>query len=203
METSGLAGVQRPSGGLPTTFSDGRKHGMARVIKPKELQGEDTVALARWLLGKALVRTTARGRTACIITEVEAYDGERDLACHASKGRTARTEVMYKSGGVWYVYLCYGMHEMLNLVTGPAGYPAAVLIRGVEGIAGPGRLTRRLEIDRKLNALPAQPDSGLHLEDIGVEIPRGRLKSGPRVGVAYAGPVWAGKPWRFWVETKM
>jgi DNA-3-methyladenine glycosylase len=200
METSGLAGVQRPSGGLPTTFSDGRKHGMARVIKPKELQGEDTVALARWLLGKALVRTTARGRTACIITEVEAYDGERDLACHASKGRTARTEVMYKSGGVWYVYLCYGLHEMLNLVTGPAGYPAAVLIRGVDGIAGPGRLTKRLEIDRRLNALPARPDAGLHLEDTGVEIPHSRLKSGPRIGVAYAGPVWANKPWRFWFE---
>lgn len=173
---------------------------MARVIKAKELQGEDTVALARWLLGKVLVRTTSQGRSAHIITEVEAYDGERDLACHASKGRTRRTEVMYKSGGVWYVYLCYGMHEMLNLVTGPADHPAAVLIRGVDGIVGPGRVTKRLEIDRRLNALPARPGSGLHLEDTGVEIPRGRLMSGPRIGVAYAGPVWANKPWRFWFE---
>lgn len=188
---------------MPAAIAAGRKQGMSRVIKPKELQGEDPVVLARWLLGKTLVRTMANGREAHVITEVEAYDGERDLACHASKGRTKRTEVMYKSGGVWYVYLCYGMHEMLNLVTGPADYPAAVLIRGVSGIVGPGRLTKRLEIDRRLNALPALPESGLHLEDNRLEIPPRRVKCGPRIGVAYAGPVWANKPWRFWVEAKM
>lgn len=173
---------------------------MARLIKPVELQGTDTVALARWLLGKALVRTTAQGRTGHLITEVEAYDGECDLACHASKGRTKRTEVMYNSGGVWYVYLCYGVHEMLNLVTGPADYPAAVLIRGVHGIAGPGRLTRRLAIGRRLNGLVARPASGLHLEEGGLEIPRRLIKSGPRIGVDYAGPVWARKPWRFYFD---
>jgi DNA-3-methyladenine glycosylase len=173
---------------------------MARVIKPQELQDKDTAALARWLLGKVLVRTTARGRTRHLITEVEAYDGERDLACHASKGRTKRTEVMYKSGGVWYVYLCYGVHEMLNLVTGPENCPAAVLIRGVKDISGPGRLTKRLAIDRRLNGRLAQPGSGLHLEDDGRAIPRRLLQSGPRIGVSYAGPVWARKPWRFWVE---
>ena len=173
---------------------------MARVITPKELQSEDTVSLARWLLGKALIRTIARKQTRHIITEVEAYDGERDRACHASKGRTKRTEVMYQSGGIWYVYLCYGVHEMLNLVTGPEGYPAAVLIRGVDGLAGPGRLTKHLEIDRRLNGLPARPDNGLHLEDCGLEIPRRMLKSGPRIGVGYAGPVWARKPWRFRFE---
>jgi DNA-3-methyladenine glycosylase len=131
------------------------------------------------------------------VTEIEAYDGERDLACHASKGRTKRTEVMYQPGGVWYVYLCYGVHEMLNLVTGPADYPAAVLIRGVADIAGPGRLTRSLEINRRLNGLAAHPSSGLFLEDDGLEIPRRQIKAGPRVGVDYAGPVWAKKPWRF------
>jgi DNA-3-methyladenine glycosylase len=179
----------------------GKKQQMPRVIKPKELQIGRTVALARWLLGKVLVRTTPLGRTRHVITEVEAYDGERDLACHASKGRTKRTEVMYKSGGTWYVYLCYGMHEMLNLVTGPKDYPAAVLIRGVKGLAGPGRLTKQLGIDRRLNGLPARPASGLHLEDDGLEIPRRSIRSGPRIGVGYAGPVWARKPWRFWVET--
>ena len=181
-------------------MADGRKPGMNCVIKPEELQGKGTVALARWLLGKLLVRSTPESRTALMITEVEAYDGERDLACHASKGRTKRTEVMYQAGGVWYVYLCYGMHEMLNLVTGPAGYPAAVLIRGVSGAPGPGRLTKRLRIGRQLNGQLAQPHCGLHLEDNGVQIPRRMLKSGPRVGVDYAGPVWAAKPWRFWVE---
>ncbi len=173
---------------------------MRRVITPAELQGKNTVVLARWLLGKVLVRTTAHGRQAYLITEVEAYDGEKDLACHASKGRTKRTEVMYQPGGRWYVYLCYGMHEMLNLVTGPAGYPAAVLIRGLATVRGPGRLTKRLGIDRDLNGVIATRATGLHLEDHGIVPPRGSIRSGPRIGVDYAGPVWAAKPWRFWIE---
>ncbi len=173
---------------------------MPRVIPPAEFQSRHTVRLARWLLGKVLVRTTATGRVAGVITEVEAYHGESDLACHASKGRTSRTEIMYKGGGRWYVYLCYGVHEMLNLVTGPANHPAAVLIRGLDVVTGPGRLTKRLQIDRRLNGAPAEPASGLHLEDHGFKIPRGRIQSGPRIGVDYAGPVWAAKPWRFWVE---
>ena len=82
---------------------------MPRVIKPAELQKRGTVALARWLLGKALVRTIGDAREAYLITEVEAYDGERDRACHASKGRTKRTEVMYQTGGAWYVYLWNGI----------------------------------------------------------------------------------------------
>jgi len=135
-----------------------------------------------------------------MITEVEAYDGEKDLACHASKGRTTRTEVMYQPGGRWYVYLCYGVHEMLNLVTGPADYPAAVLIRGLDTVSGPGRLTKHLGIDRDLNGAAATRISGLHLEDHGVVLARSRIKSGPRIGVDYAGPVWAAKPWRFWIE---
>ncbi len=173
---------------------------MQRIIIPADLQAKNTVALARWLLGKVLVRTRNGEREAGVITEVEAYHGESDLACHASKGRTGRTEVMYRAGGCWYVYLCYGVHEMLNLVTGPVGHPAAVLIRGLETVSGPGRLTKRLAIDRKLNGAPVDPASGLHLEDLGLKIPRARLRCGARIGVDYAGPVWAAKPWRFWVE---
>jgi DNA-3-methyladenine glycosylase len=135
------------------------------------------------------------------ITEVEAYVGEKDLACHASKGRTKRTEVMYQPGGRWYVYLCYGMHEMLNLVTGPADHPAAILIRGLDTVRGPGRLTKRLDIGRKLNGTIATDAAGLHLEDHGIVLARGRIRSGPRIGVDYAGPVWASKPWRFWIES--
>lgn len=153
--------------------------------------------LARGLLGKYLVRTQGDLTTARLITEVEAYDGERDRACHARAGRTARTEVMYRPGGCWYVYLCYGVHEMLNLVTGPEGWPAAVLIRGLEGTPGPGRVTRALGIDRRLNGAPAEPASGLHLEDRGVRVPRAWVRATPRIGVAFAGPVWAAKPWRF------
>ena len=170
---------------------------MVRIIKAAELRDKNPVVLARWLLGKALVRTVAGERRAYLITEVEAYDGERDLACHASKGRTKRTEVMYQAGGVWYVYLCYGVHEMLNLVVGPEGHPAAVLIRGVHGIVGPGRLTKRLQIGRQLNGRPAHRQSGLHLEDVGIVVSRRDISAGPRVGVSYAGAVWAKKPWRF------
>ena len=142
-----------------------------------------TVALARGLLGRHLVRRWPDGRVeARLITEVEAYDGERDLACHAAKGRTRRTETLYAAGGVWYVYLCYGIHEMLNLVVGPPDWPAAVLIRGVAGLAGPGRLTKALAIGRELNGAVARPESGLWVEDRGVRVPPGG--SAPRRGSA-------------------
>jgi DNA-3-methyladenine glycosylase len=170
---------------------------MARLIAPTELQSQDTIALARWLLGKSLVRTTQAGRLQYLINEVEAYDGESDLACHASKGRTKRTEIMYQAGGIWYIYLCYGIHEMLNLVVGPENYPAAVLIRGAGALVGPGRLTKKMEIDRRLNGRTALPETGLHLEDVGIDVPPRYIKASPRVGVAYAGPLWAGKLWRF------
>lgn len=170
-------------------------------MAPEFWRTRGTVARARALLGKVLVRTVGGERGAWRITEVEAYDGERDLACHAAQGRrTPRTEVMYRPGGVWYVYLCYGRHEMLNLVVGPEDYPAAVLIRGVEGVNGPGRVTRRLGIDRSLNGVAARPANGLHVEEAGGEVPRRVIRAGPRIGVAYAGPVWAAKPWRFWLE---
>lgn len=170
---------------------------MGRIIQPEEVQGRGTVALARWLVGKTLVRTRAGRSSRHPITETEAYHTARDLACHASKGRTPRTEVMFGPGGVWYVYLCYGMHEMLNLVTGPAEFPAAVLIRGVEGIAGPGRVTKALGIGRALNARLAAPGSGLHLEDEGRAPARGELLVTPRIGIAYAGDPWVARKWRF------
>ncbi len=172
---------------------------MRRIIKAKELRTTDTVALARWLLGKHLVRRLPDGTIqARMITEVEAYDGEHDLACHARAGRTSRTAVMYEPGGLWYVYLCYGIHEMLNLVVGARDWPAAVLIRGVEGAIGPGRVTKALGIDRRLNGTAATAKaSGLWLEDRGVSVPEEAVRVTPRVGVDYAGPEWAGKPWRF------
>ena len=132
-----------------------------------------------------------------MITEVEAYDGERDLACHAAKGRTARTEILYGAAGHWYVYLCYGMHEMLNLVVGPSDWPAAVLIRGVEGVVGPGRLTKALGIDRRLNARAVRPETGLWIEDRRTPESNRRIGATPRIGVDYAGKIWAAKRWRF------
>jgi DNA-3-methyladenine glycosylase len=175
---------------------------MRRVVKAKVLRTKKTVVLARWLLGKVLVRSRRGCETAVLITEVEAYDGPRDRAshAHADRGRTPRNAVMFGPGGYWYVYLCYGMHEMLNLVTGPRDYPAAILIRGVAGVVGPGRVTRALGIDRKLNATVAARASGLWIEDRGVRVPRRLIHATPRIGVDYAGPAWAGKKWRFYFD---
>ncbi len=175
------------------------QNGMRRIIKAKDVRAKKTVALARWMLGKHLVRRRSDGSVEeRMILETEAYDGERDQACHARAGRTRRTEVMYVAGGVWYVYLCYGVHEMLNLVVGPAGWPAAVLIRGVEGASGPGRVTQALGIGRELNGTTAVSRAGeLWIEDRGRRIPRAAVRATPRVGVEFAGPVWAAKRWRF------
>jgi DNA-3-methyladenine glycosylase len=171
---------------------------MRRVVDKRFFTRRNTVVLARGLIGKFLVRCWPDGREeARIITETEAYHGESDLACHARAGRTRRTEVMYGAGGAWYVYLCYGIHEMLNLVVGPPDWPAAILIRGVEGASGPGRVTRLLEIDRRLNATGAETASGLWIEDRGVRIRRDLVQATPRIGIDYAGPIWSAKPWRF------
>ena len=157
-----------------------------------------TVAFARSLLGRHLVRRFTDGRIeARMIVETEAYNGERDLACHARAGRTARTDVLYQPGGIWYVYLCYGIHEMLNLVVGPEGWPAAILIRGVEGARGPGRVTKALGINRTLNRARVAESSGLWIEDRGVRVPSAIVSATPRIGVDYAGPIWSAKLWRF------
>jgi DNA-3-methyladenine glycosylase len=173
--------------------------GNRAYLEVNALQERKTVALARGLVGKYLVRRRPDGsEEARMIIETEAYHGEGDRACHARVGRTRRTEVMYAAGGVWYVYLCYGIHELLNLVVGPADFPAAVLIRGVEGAIGPGRVSKALAVDRSFNAQSALgPESGLWIEDRGVAVPRVAIEALPRVGVDYAGPVWAAKPWRF------
>ncbi len=131
-----------------------------------------------------------------MITEVEAYDGPHDKASHASKGKTPRTEVMFGEPGVFYIYFIYGMYNMLNIVTGARDYPAAVLIRGVEGISGPGKLTRELSIDRTLNGLKVNKKSGLWIEDRGVVIVPKQIQKTPRIGIAYAGE-WKDKPYRF------
>ena len=133
---------------------------------------------------------------AFMITEVEAYDGPEDKACHAHRGKTERNAVMFGPAGVWCVYFCYGMHWMLNIVTGSVGYPAAVLIRGVEGFSGPGILTKHLHIDKRLTNKRADRSAGLWIENRGLVIPKERILRTRRVGVAYAG-AWSRKPYRF------
>jgi DNA-3-methyladenine glycosylase len=155
--------------------------------------------VARDLLGCRLaVRGPDGTTTRHVVVETEAYLGAHDLACHGSKGITARTAVMFGPAGVWYVYLCYGMHWMLNVVTGAEGVPAAVLIRGVVGQAGPGRLTRALGIGREFNGRRAARSAGLWFEP-GMPVSGRLIERTPRIGVAYAGD-WAAKPLRFVVD---
>jgi DNA-3-methyladenine glycosylase len=152
--------------------------------------------VAEGILGKVLVRRKGETLLYGIITEVEAYDGPEDKASHAHSGRTKRNAPMFGPAGHWYIYLVYGMHWMLNIVTGPVGYPAAVLIRGVGEWNGPGKLTRALNIDQSFNAQRATKETGLWVEDHGIVIPRKQIQRTPRIGVDYAG-AWAKKPYRF------
>ena len=161
----------------------------------KDFFDKPVLTVARELIGKTLVREVDGVSHALMITETEAYDGEQDLACHASKGRTKRTEVLYGKAGIWYVYLIYGMYDMLNIVCGPEDYPSAVLIRGVEGFDGPGKLTKGLRIHRALNTALATKASGLWIEE-GIVVPDKDILITPRIGVTYA-KEWAEKPYRF------
>lgn len=154
--------------------------------------------VARDLLGKALRRRQGRSLTTHIITETEAYIGPEDLASHAAGGRrTKRTEIMFGQAGTLYVYFVYGMHWMLNVVTGEVGHPAAVLIRGVQGWEGPARLTKALNITGALNGTLARRGSGLWFAECGSPPAGGAILRTARIGVDYAGPFWAAKKYRF------
>lgn len=173
-------------------------HNDPQIVDPEFLE-RPTLEVARDLLDCTLCQREGDTVRRWRIMETEAYDGPDDQASHARSGRTARTEVMFGKAGLWYVYLCYGIHWMLNIVTGPAAYPAAVLIRGAGEIQGPGRLTRALGITGMLNNSPAVPDSGLWIEYCRHE-PKAAVICTPRIGVAYAGPDWSQRPYRFVVK---
>jgi len=157
----------------------------------------DVLELAPDLLGKKLVRIINGEKNDYYITEVEAYRGTEDLACHASKGRTKRTEAMFMEGGHIYMYLIYGMYWMFNIVAGKSGIPQAVLIRSLMGIEGPGKLSRELELDKSFYG-----ESLLTSERIWLE--KGKkiiyFNSGQRVAVDYAGDYWKNIKWRFYIS---
>ncbi|MGH7798482.1 MAG: DNA-3-methyladenine glycosylase [Candidatus Binatia bacterium] len=182
---------------------------------PRSFYEQTTIDVAKQLLGKYLVRRHPEGNAVGCIVETEAYIGPQDLACHASKGRTARTEVMFGPAGHAYVYFIYGFYNMLNLVTEAKDYPAAVLIRAVEpmdGIelmkerrkssvlrnlaSGPGKLCQAFAVDRTLNGADLSGNV-LYVEDRGEPAPK--FQATPRIGVAYAGK-WKNKPYRFLVR---
>jgi DNA-3-methyladenine glycosylase len=162
---------------------------------------DSALKVARELLGKYLVIREKDREKAYMITEVEAYDGFEDKASHAHKGKTARNEIMFGEAGYWYIYFVYGMYNMLNIVTGKYGYPAAVLIRGLEGINGPGKLTKKLRIDRRFNKKKADKKTGLWIEDRDFRLSESRIEKTPRIGVGYAGAC-AKKPYRFVLKNK-
>ena len=156
----------------------------------------DAVTAAKTLLGKWLCRRLADGTILkARIVETEAYCGEGDTACHAHCGKTERNAPMYEAGGIAYIYLCYGMHNLLNVVTGKKDYPEAVLIRGIEDHIGPGRVTKFLQIDRTLNREPLTTSTRLWIENDGTPPPR--FKATPRIGIAYATKRDQNRKWRF------
>jgi DNA-3-methyladenine glycosylase len=171
-----------------------------RSVLPHSYFNRPTVQVARSLIGKYLVREIDGRVLAGKIVEVEAYVGSKDKACHAAKGRTQRTEVMFGPAGVAYVYLIYGMYHCLNVVTEREEFPSAVLIRAIELngelIDGPGRLCRSLQIDRFLNRMDLTIGESLWFEDRGGVVGRETIGAYTRIGVDYAG-TWAKKLWRF------
>lgn len=173
---------------------------MGKILN-KNFFSRSTVKVAQELIGADLCRWIGRKIIRLPITEVEAYDGLHDKASHASRGKTARNAPMFGEAGRWYVYFVYGNYWMLNIVTGPKNYPAAVLIRGAGEFGGPGRLTKFLKIGKQFNGRPANKKTGLWIEGR----PSGRnlkIKRTPRIGVDYAGPVWARKLYRFVIEVE-
>ena len=156
----------------------------------------DVLEVAPDLLGKDIVLRLDDGIfIRQQITDVEAYRGHDDKACHASKGKTRRNLVMFDEGGILYLYLIYGMYWMMNIVTGAKDNPQAALIRGVADTSGPGRLTRSLSIDGSFNGENLTTSNRIWLEDNSL---KPAFKTGPRIGIDYAGDYWKSVPWRYY-----
>ena len=154
----------------------------------------ECLEVARELVGKVLVHQTAEDTLRLRISETEAYCGEADTACHAHKGRTKRTEVLYRKAGTVYIYLCYGMHWLLNIVTGEAEDPQAVLIRACVDAPGPGKLTKKLGITGALNRSSVLDSRELWIEDDGFVC---AVETDKRVGIGYASREDQDRLWRF------
>lgn len=152
-------------------------------ITDKEFFNQRAELLAPQLLGKFLCRSIDNKIFKARIVEVEAYTGPEDTASHSSKGQTPRTKVMWEEGGSAYIYLCYGLHYLFNIVCGGKNNPEGVLIRGVDGAIGPGRLTKFLHIDKSLNGENLIESTRVWLED---GEPVTGYKRSPRIGIPYA-----------------
>ena len=191
-------------------------HPPPSIKLPRSFYSRSALDVANDLLGKVLIRRLGRRKLAGRIVETEAYVGPHDLACHASKGHTPRTAVMFGPPGFAYVYMIYGFYFCLNVVTEPEGYPAAVLIRAVEPLesvdlmrklrsnpvrneniaSGPGKLCMAMSIDKQLNGADLLGNT-IWIEDRNID--RRPILTSPRVGVDYAGE-YKDKPWRFFLD---
>ncbi|HUV15920.1 MAG TPA: DNA-3-methyladenine glycosylase [Pelolinea sp.] len=189
------------------------------LILPRDFYYQPVQTVARALLGMKLVRRINGKNLAGVITETEAYDGEHDLACHARSGRTTRNEVMYGQSGHAYVYFTYGMHWMLNCVTGEEGYPSAALIRAILPIVGqdiiganrkgvkepqwcngPAKMTRALSITGDFNGADlCDPKSNLVICE-GTKFMDEQVSITPRIGIQNTPEPWLSKPWRYLVN---
>ena len=185
------------------------------MILPRDFYNRPTLTVARAMIGARLVRILDGAKLVALITETEAYISEKDLACHAKAGRTARTAVMYGKPGHAYVYFTYGNHWMLNVVTEREDFPAAVLIRAIQPIEGaeimsarrsgrdtfgPGKLCQALGITKSENGIDlTETNGGLWIE-AGLKVPNSLVTKGPRVGLNNTPEPWLSKPWRFLVK---
>jgi DNA-3-methyladenine glycosylase len=164
---------------------------------PREFFIRDVLEVAPEMPGKNMVLRLNDGTFGKFrVTEVEAYRGSEDRACHAFRGRTPRTEIMFHEGGKLYIYLIYGMYWMLNIVTGEKDIPQAVLIRGVEDYPGPGKMTKALGIDKSFNGVDIVTSDRMWFEDDGLVL---TVKNSPRIGIDYAGEYWKSRPWRYYM----
>lgn len=158
----------------------------------------DAITLAKNLIGKDLVTCVDGTTRRLMITEAEVYMGEGDTACHAHKGKTERNSVLWEKGGTVYVYLCYGMHNLVNIVSGDEGDPQAVLIRACEEkYNGPGKLTKYLQIDRSLNKDLIYKSDKIWIEDNEIKV---KIKKAKRVGIDYATERDKNRLWRFCLD---
>lgn len=164
------------------------------ILNSKYFNNNDTINLAYNLIGKKLVREYNNIIRSYKITEVEAYHGKEDKASHARFGKTERNKYMFDEGGRIYTYLCYGIHWLLNITTGVKDFPAAILIRGVESINGPGNVTKALHIDRSLNGKVLSKKTGLWIEM--QENNNFEVIALKRIGIDYA-EEYKDKLWRF------
>jgi len=183
---------------------------------PQRFYQREVTLVARDLLGMQLVRQVGDQRVSGIIVETEAYRGEEDLACHARHGKTRRTEVMYGEAGRAYIYFTYGMHWLLNVVTGEVGFPAAVLLRAIiplqgteiisanrtgrpekEWCNGPAKICQALQISGAMNGIDLTTNSaGLWIEEA-PPVPDSRVVTGTRIGIGTVPEPWKSIPWRF------